>query len=248
MSRHFELMEQMERERSSVAAPTKGSEYHPQPKSTDRRPITRWANDEAFRLVQQIFFVQLPVSPRVVVFAGVDHGSGCSQMCAAVAETLAKNARKPVCLMEANFRSPALTGMYGTPNQHGLTNALFSSAPIRSFTTATHVDNLLLLSSGALSIDSPNLLTADLLRDRIDELRTDCDFVIIDAPPMGLYGDAVVLGQQADGVVLVLEADATRKEAALKATGAFRAANVSILAAILNKRTYPVPSILFNRL
>lgn len=251
MSRHFELMEQMERERSSsVGTEVVVPEHRPQTKNTAVTGSlgTRWASEEAFRLVQQIFFLQPLTAPRIVVFAGVDHGSGCTQMCAAVAETLAKNSRKPVCLVEGNFRSPSLSALYGTSNQQGLSSSLISGGPISSFTTPTRLDNLVLLSSGAVTSDSPTLLTSALLGERLHELRNECDYIIVDAPPLGSYSDAILLGQQADGVVLVLEADLTRREAAAKVTNDLRASNVPILAAVLNKRTYPVPKAIYNRL
>jgi capsular exopolysaccharide synthesis family protein len=251
MSRHFELMEQMERERSSSVEPgVVVPGYRPQTRNATATGTLgpRWASEEAFRLVQQIFFLQTQVAPRIVVFAGVDHGSGCTQICAAVAETLAKNSRKPVCLVEGNFRSPGLTSLYGTSNQQGLSNSLLSSGPISSFTTPTRLDNLMLLSSGTVTSDSPALLTGGLLGERLQELRAECDYVIIDAPPLSRYSDAVLLGQQADGVVLILEADLTRRESATKATNDLRASNVPVLAAVLNKRTYPVPKAIYNRL
>ena len=97
-------------------------------------------------------------------------------------------------------------------------------------------------------MDSPNLLTSDLLRERISELREDFDFIIIDAPPLNRYSDAVILGQHSNGVVLVLEADSTRREAASKVATTLRSANVPILAAVLNKRTYPIPEKIYSRL
>ena len=41
--------------------------------------------------------------------------------------------------------------------------------------------------------------------------------MIVDAPPLTRYADAIALGQLSDGIVLVLEADSTRREAALVA-------------------------------
>ena len=74
--------------------------------------------------MQQIFLLQTQEAPRMVVFAGIDHGNGCSRIALSVAETLAGNARGAVCLVEANFHSPALPAMLGTTNHHGLTDAL----------------------------------------------------------------------------------------------------------------------------
>jgi Mrp family chromosome partitioning ATPase len=182
------------------------------------------------------------------VFAGVDHGNGCSQICSSVAEILARNARRPVCLVEANFRSPALPELFGTTNHFGLTEALLQNGPIAPFAKLVNQDNLWLLSSGSLAADSPSLLTSDRLRDRVAELRQEFEFVIIDTPPLTRYSDALALGQLSDGLVLVLEADSTRREAASVAAAALRSANVPILAAVLNKRTFPIPEAIYKRL
>ncbi len=248
MSRHFELMEQMERERISPVASLTDPHHGPSRRLGAVGSKTRWATDEAFRLVQQIFFLQTRVAPRLVVFAGVDHGVGCSEISSAVAETLAKNSRKPVCLVEGNLRDPGLHSLYGTSNEQGLTNSLMTPGPIYSFTTRTTLGNLLLLPSGPLTSDSANLLTAEVLSERLQELRELCDFIIVDAPPLSSYADAVLLGQLSDGAVLVLEADATRRESAAKATADLRAAEIPVLAAVLNKRKYPIPKSIFNRL
>lgn len=248
MSKHFDLMQRMEKERSF------GAESSATPTPPGRRENAngnhqrRWANEEALRLVEQIFLLQTQEPPRVVVFAGIDHGNGCSQICASVAETLAQHARRPVCLVEANFRSPALPELFRTTNHHGLTDALLQNGPINSFAKPVNENNLWLLSSGALAADSQNLLTSERLRERLQELRKGFDFVIVDAPPLTLYSDAIVLGQLSDGLVLVLEANSTRREAAAAIAANLRSVKVPILAAVLNKRTFPIPEGIYSKL
>ncbi len=247
MSKHFDLMQRMEKEESfrselstTLATPARGENMNGN--------LRRWASEEALRLVQQIFIFQTQDPPRVVVFAGIDHGNGCSQICVSVAETLARHARRPVCLVEANFRSPALPELFGTTNHHGLTNALLENGPIGTFAKRVNRDNLWLLSSGSLAADSQNLLTSERLPERLQELRNGFDFVIIDAPPLNRYSDAIVLGQHSDGLVLVLEADSTRREAATAIAANLRSVKVPILAAVLNKRTFPIPEGLYRRI
>jgi capsular exopolysaccharide synthesis family protein len=248
MSRHFDLMQRMEKEQPFHSESGATLATAARNESTNGNTKRRWANDEALRLVQQIFLLQTQDPPRVVVFAGIDHGNGCSQICVSVAETLAKNARRPVCLVEANFRSPKLPELFGTINHHGLTNALLENGPIGSFAKPVNDDNLWLLSSGSLAADSQNLLTSERLRERLQELRKGFDFVIIDAPPLTRYSDAIVLGQLSDGLVLVLEADSTRREAASAIAANLRSVKVPILAAVLNKRTFPIPERVYSKL
>jgi Mrp family chromosome partitioning ATPase len=235
MSRNFELLQQMQRERDSVSTLLE-TQYSG----------GEWASDESLRLVQQIFLSPTQSPPRVVVFAGIDHGNGCSQICASVGETLAKNTSGSVCIVEANFRSPGLPELLRATNPLGLTDSLLQDGPIRSFANPVGIDKLWLLSCGTLTADSASLLSSEPIKARLAELRTEFDFVVVDAPPLTRYADAIALGQLSDGIVLVVEAESTRKEAAQMAAANLRASHVSILGAVLNKRTFPIPEKLYK--
>jgi Mrp family chromosome partitioning ATPase len=212
-----------------------------------RLDIDQLAREEALRLVQRIFLLQTQEPPRVVVFAGIDHGNGCSRVCAQAAEALQSNAQGSICVVEANLRSPSLPKIFGTTNHYGLTDALTGDGPIRSFAKPLQKGNMWLLSSGSLVADSHGLLNSDRLRLRFEELRNEFDYVLVDAPPLTRYSDAVGLGKVADGLVLVLEANSTRRDATLRVSENLQAANVRILGAVLNKRTFPIPHSLYNR-
>lgn len=248
MSRTVELMESLEPDRIPRIHPTEFPPILPalveKKRSTNDR--LKWASDEALRLVQQLFVQQEP--PRVVVFAGIDHGNGSSVICGAVGEALARNSSGPVCLVEGNFRSPGLPELFGTPNHIGLTDALLREGSIRSFAGRAGDDKLWLLSAGVITADSHSLLGSERLKTRLLELRAEFDFVLIDAPPLTRYADAIGLAQLSDGVVLVLEADSTRKKAALTVAANLRSSNVPILGAVLNKRTFPIPENIYSRL
>ena len=248
MSRYFDLMQEMENgEESPFVQQIKPDSPKSEPKREGNAP--RYSSPvSTLNLVQRVFLQQKQDSPRMVVFAGIDHGSGCSQIATSVAETLAANSPSGVCLVEANFRSPGLPGMLGTTNCVGLTDALQQEGAIRSFLTPVCDGKLWLLSSGVLADDSPNLLTSQQMSARSTELRHEFNFVIVDAPPMTRYADAIGLGTISDGVVLVLEADTTQRDTARAAAESLRAAGVKILAAVLNKRTFPIPEAIYSKL
>jgi capsular exopolysaccharide synthesis family protein len=209
----------------------------------------RRANDEALRLVHQVFLPNSDQAPGVVVFAGINHGNGCTKVSASVAEVLATDGRRSVCLVEANFRSPVASALYVAKNGRGLTDALLRKGPIRSFCRPMDVTgNLWSLSCGAITSDSPTLLTSSSLRERMDELRAEFDFVIIDAPPLTRYADAIALGQLADGLVLIVESGRTRRDETAETVASLRACRVAILAAVLNKDTSLVPEKIYKRL
>ena len=261
MSKNFELMQQAGLDQSlrpvrPVRAPEvpfsplrpAGNRHRNGHKKRIHLDINQFAREESLRLVQRIFLLQTQAPPRAVVFAGIDHGNGCSEICVSVAQTLANNVRGSICLLEANLRSPALPELFGTTNHHGLTDALLQEGPIRSFAKPLRGDNLWLLSSGSLAPDSPKLLNSDRLKTRFAELRKEFDYVLIDAPPLTRYADAVGFGQITDGFVLILEANVTRREAALRVSENLRASGIHVLGAVLNKRTFPIPESLYHKL
>jgi protein-tyrosine kinase len=236
MSRNYDLMREIEQKQALLphhpvdrALTTGESRIKALPRSL--------ASDPVARLVERIFLQSQQKAPRLVVFAAVDHGNGCSQIAASVARALAGSALGEVCLVEANFRSPALPRMLGRTNYQGFTDALLQQGSIRSFMKPMGNGCLWLLSSGPVAGDSPNLLAAASMRSRFVELRAEFHFVIVDAPPLSRYADAIALGQLSDGMVLVLEAGSTRQDAALTAVRCVRSSRIQVLGAVLNKGT-----------
>jgi len=258
MSKNFELMQQTGR----------GPVMTPSPSQIPQKPLSvshtngnghrngngaglnldDLAQEETLKLVQRVFLLQAGEAPRTVIFAGIDHGNGCSRVCARTAQVLAANVPGRVCIVDANLRSPSLPEYFGMTNHHGLTDSLLQDGPIMSFAKPTGTANLWLLSCGSLASDSANLLNSDRLKTRLAEMRKEFDFVLIDTPALSQYADAVSLGRLSDGMVFVLEANSTRRESAIKVMENLRASNVQILGAVLNKRDYPSPESVYHRL
>jgi capsular exopolysaccharide synthesis family protein len=252
MSKNFELLQQVNLNGGSVPSPA-APFVAPLPfqpgnghGSAARLNLDRVTQEEMLRLVQGIFLSPGAAASRLVMFAGVDSGNGCSHVCAQAAEVLASNVTGSVCLVDANLRTPSLPEFFGVTNHHGLTDSLRTSGSIRGFAKNLRLPNLWLLSCGSLAADSSVLINSELMKTRIAELRKEFDYVLIDSPPLNTYSDGIVLGQLSDGLVMVLEANATRREAALRVADGLRAKQVRVLGAVLNKRTFPIPDSLYH--
>jgi Mrp family chromosome partitioning ATPase len=160
MSRHFQLMEELERDRAFFSTRVREPAF-PLPGGQQTDPTGDRAPSElTLLLVQRLFLKRTPL-PRMVVFAAVDHGNGCSQIAALVAKTLTGMATGGVCLVEANFHSPALPRILGATNYRGLSDALREPGNITSFAKPVWRHGLWLLSSGPTAADGANLLNSD---------------------------------------------------------------------------------------
>ncbi len=78
-------------------------------------------------------------------------------------------------------------------------------------------------------------------RDCIQLLRSEFDYTIIDCPSLGDSGDLLSIAPFVDGVILVVEANRTRRDQPHQAEQRISAAGGNLLGYILNKRTYEVP-------
>jgi Mrp family chromosome partitioning ATPase len=129
----------------------------------------------------------------------------------------------------------------------GLADATVKPGPIKDFAKRIAGGNLWLVPPGSRADGAQSLFASDRLRWRMQELRKVFDYVLIDAPPITSSAEAVLLGQMADGVILVVEANSTRRETARTAKETFEDANVKLLGAILNNRTFPIPEALYRK-
>lgn len=203
------------------------------------------AKQEIVKLVQKLFLTQQ--GPRRVVFAGTEPGCGCSWMLARAAEELASQGRGTVCIVDCNLRSPGLHREFGMQNHHGLSDALTGAGPIRDYVHRWS-SNLWLVSCGASPESGISMLGSERMRARMAELRMTFDFVLIDAAPLSTCNDAIVLGGINDGVVLTIKANTSRRETARNALHELQTANVRVLGAVLNQRTFPIPEKLYKKL
>jgi len=246
MSKNFELLQQIGKEQEIFRASAPNREVleeriplAPLPVAAESAGI-----EEVTALVQRVFLLSGNEAPHTVVFAGTEPGNGCSWMCARAGEALASQVSGSVCLVDANLRTPRLHEQFGVANHYGLSDALLQSEPINAFVAQLSRPNLAMVSCGGAVEKAQGLLTSNRMSACLGELRSIFDYVLVDASAK----EAVVLGAASDGVVLVLKANSSRRETARSVVYELQAANVRVLGAVLNQRTFPIPEALYKRL
>lgn len=203
--------------------------------------------EEVLRLIQRTFLTGAPGAPRFVVFTGVDHGNGCSWVCARAAEALAAHVEGTVCVVEANLNTQSLHRYFGVTKGSRVADAMVQRGEIHKRAQSIRGTNLWLMPGEAFLANGKGALSAEHLKQRFGELCSAFSYVLVDAPPASESAELLMFGRLADGVVLVIEAHATRREAARKAKESLEAANVRLLGAVLNKRRFPIPGAIYNR-
>lgn len=196
-------------------------------------------------------------NPRVIAMISCRTGHGASTLACATAALLAERVLldqpqgeiDAALLIDADLHSPTLHRQFGVDPSPGLTDWLADptgiNTPLDAMIRSSAVDGLHLMPAGALR---GGTLTPNRLRRLLDVLAPNYRYVIIDLPSLDESPEAARLAAECDGAVLVLEADTLRKQVAIEALQTLREANVHLLGAVLNKRDFPVPQWLYERL
>jgi len=247
MSRNFDILLKAEGGAESSRAATPPS-MQPDGKVQPRK-LRDVIGDEVMKLVQRVFILPGPAqAPGAVTFAGVDQGAGCSWVCAHASEVLADQVTGTVCIVDANLRAPSLHEHFRFSNGAGFTEAMKGTNPMHEYARRASGSQLWLITAGATGKEPNGSLNPARLRARIGELRDEFDYVLLDTPAIHSYGDAALLAQLTDGIILVVGSNSTRREPARMAKESMEAARVPILGAVLNKRTFPMPEVIYRNL
>jgi polysaccharide biosynthesis transport protein len=176
-------------------------------------------------------------APKFLVITSPGPREGKTTLVANLGLILALIGRR-VLLVDGDLRRPRLHKLFGLDNDHGLITLLkggrIDDRGPDGFTQHTSIEGLSVLSSGTWSPGCANLLHSPELPKLIRNLKQHYEFVIVDTPPVIQLADARVFGRLADGVVLVVRAGQTAKEAAAAAYERLDADETHVSGLVLN--------------
>jgi capsular exopolysaccharide synthesis family protein len=139
-----------------------------------------------------------------------------------------------VVIIDTDMRRPKLHKTFGVGAEVGVSNYLVTDEPVTNFVKATEVPGLDLIPCGPCPPNPAELLHTARFTELIEELKLHYETIIFDSPPIIAVTDALVIGTQVDGVVLVAKSGKTTKETLLHARTSLSAVNARILGCVLN--------------
>jgi len=206
------------------------------------------ARQEEIKLVERVFLGPDSGSNRVILFSGVDKAEGGARVCAQAAHTLAAQVQGTVCMIDADFHSRSLQHHLRVRNTPGLSESVLQSTTIRHYAQPLAFSNLWMITCGGDGANSQFPLNSELMRIRFEELRRQFDYVLINAPSMGMTANLTQFAQLADGVIFVVEANSTRRETTKRFKESLEEVRVRVLGVVMNDRTFPIPESVYRKL
>ena len=172
---------------------------------------------------------------KVIIITSSVPNEGKSSVAFDLSKTMAEGGKK-ILMVDADLRKSVLAAKYHIQGiDKGLSHYLTGQAEIEDIIYETETEGFYLSVAGPLSPDPTSLPDSDQFQKFIDKVREDYDYVIIDAPPLGVVIDAVIIGKYCDGAVLVIEQGVIKRKVVQDVIKQLKRGEVRILGAVLNK-------------
>lgn len=172
-----------------------------------------------------------------IVFTSQDPSDGKSWMTMHIAVMLAQRGRR-ILLIDADLRRSALVNrhkIHFEGKQTGLAHYLTGQCSLEDCIYETNYYGMCFLPVGRDVANPVTLLDTPYFTDMLDTLAKQFDFVIIDAPPVGVVVDAAEIAGACDGSVIVVQYNKTHLRDIAECKRQMEQSGTPVLGCIINK-------------
>lgn len=195
------------------------------------------ATSEAIRCLRtNIQFLNVGKKSQVVLLSSAAPQEGKSFVTANLAVVTAQSGKKTV-LMDCDMRRPHLHKLFGILPEKGLSSVLAEeTVSLKELPFCdTGIENLVLIPCGPIPPNPSELLGHEIMDKLLSVLRERFEIIYIDTPPLLTVTDPILLSKKADGVILIVMADFTPKNAAIRSYNCLKEAGANVIGTVLNK-------------
>ncbi len=195
---------------------------------------TQFDVKEAYKELRTNIMFSLPGSTcRKILLTSSVASEGKSTTNVNLAITVAETGAK-VMLIDCDLRRPNIARLFNEKGDRGLSNVLINDCTLKSAVHNTKYKNLDVLFAGKIPPNPAELLSSDKMKDLVNQLALEYDYIFFDTPPINLVTDAALISSLADGVVIVSRQYVTERKLLTQAVEKLKFVNAKIIGIVLN--------------
>lgn len=166
-----------------------------------------------------------------------------------MAYTLSNKTNFKVLLIEGNLYYPKLSESFNVNNSYGFSDLIASDMDLNDVLIKTEHDNLNLITHG-----SQKSHTLDVVRlnaffcNKFNAVKQKFNYVIFDGCSVFGFSDVPIIARHFDGILFVVECEQTKWEMFQQAKEKVELAGGHILGAVMNKRKFYIPKMLYGKI
>ena len=197
----------------------------------DKKPKSITA--ESYRTLRtNIQYSSFDKEIRVIVVTSSEAGEGKSTTAGNLAISFSQ-AQKKTIIIDCDLRKPSLHKKFKISNMTGLSDLLKGRENLGETVHAFN-EYLDVLTSGKIPPNPSEMLGSRAMEHLIQSLKNEYEMIILDSAPLQAVTDAQILSTKADGTILVVRAEKTKRDSVRQAKELLKKVDANILVVVLN--------------
>lgn len=178
---------------------------------------------------------------QIAMVASSVGGEGAHRVARALAEAQSEDPESRTLLLDC-----VGDGLGDAPSGRGILDVLDGDCSLDDVTARKN--NLYIIGRGARKECPAYLWTSERMRSLLSRLRDEYTRIIVHTAPITLSHDALHMSRWADGILLVIRADSTRREVVQRALDSLGEAKGRVMGAVLTERKQVIPQAVYRRI
>ena len=196
---------------------------------------TNFQIKEAYKMARtNIGFSVIKDGCKKIVVSSSLPSEGKTTISANLAIAFSEQVDTKVLLVDCDFRKPKVDKYFNITSVPGITNVISKGANLSEAIKHTEYKNLDVICCGVVPPNPSELLASKQMKDTIELLEKEYDYIIFDTPPINVVSDSLVLIKECDGVVLVVRDGQSKYPEYNKTLEILDRADAKILGVIVN--------------
>jgi capsular exopolysaccharide synthesis family protein len=198
-------------------------------------------------LTDQVHLLMTTKPFKTLYIATTDTKDGDSIITAHLGYQLAEHLNRRILIIDANFRNPSIHKLFHLANEKTLVEVLTGQGDLATAIQAIN-PRLSVLPASHTNLNPVTFLDSPKMRQLVNELKSQYDLILFCCAQLKSYQDGYVLASIIDETIFVVAENKTRRQIASQEIAVLKERKVSILGAVLNNRTFPIPKFVYERI
>lgn len=192
--------------------------------------------DEAYRLIRtNIRFSKTNTDIKSILVTSAQQDEGKTSVTTRMAKSFAKIDNKKVLIIDADMRNPSIYKVFNMDNSSGLSDVLLNKKEVSECIKPSGIKQLDVLVAGEVVYNPSELLSLDSMKDLVENLKKEYDYVFIDSPPVGIVADAGLIANYADATILVVGSNEVETDLCKLSKERLEHVGSNLIGCVLNK-------------
>ena len=200
---------------------------------TKENPIS-YITESYQKIIANLEYVNVDKKYQVLQICSSVSSEGKTTFLSNLAYLLSKKGKK-VILVDLDLRKPKVHKIYDVDNTKGVSEILTEKVQLNDAIKRKKEYGFDVITSGEKTTAIVNLLESNKMKELIEKLRKEYDYILIDSPPIINVSDALYISKLSDSLIFIISLNQTKRGLVKEAIKLLKQNNCNLLGIVVNQ-------------